>query len=141
MHPIRRQNVDSSGERRRYRRNEYRKTPILQFFNDEGRHEGLFDLSKRWLPRRFLIASGHLLRQAAKKSIARNLLKESMLHSLPCRPSDRCGHRKPYNEAQNQNHKQRKNLSPWHPLRKHFEKGFTKPTRDFATFSSSKPAR
>ena len=75
MNTLRDKNINGSSERRRYRRDEDRKTPILKFFNYERGDQSLLNLGQRRLPRFVLILSRQPMTKTSKEPVAGNSLE------------------------------------------------------------------
>lgn len=88
MDPLRGENVDGPHGRGRRGRDEDRATPIGVPFNNEPRHQGLFDHRKAGgeLPR--FIVIDELLTQPANHPKAWNMIEQVLLNDPPCEPAD-----------------------------------------------------
>src|SRR5262245_27390406 len=82
MNAVRREDIDSSSERRWYRGHENREAPVLQFLNNEGRNESLLNLGKCRLPHVLLILPCHSLSQAPKERVAWYSFEKRLLDAL-----------------------------------------------------------
>src|SRR5262247_2220821 len=93
MHALRREDVDGPGKRSRGGRNKDSETAVLKLFNNERRHERLFDFGEGRLPHVFLAASRDLLGQTPKERITWDSFEKRFLYPLSCRSPFRCANR------------------------------------------------
>src|SRR4030095_13378382 len=93
MHALRREDVDGPGKRSGGRRNKDSETAVVKFFNNERRHERLFDFGHGRLPHVLLAASRDCLGQAPKEDITWDSFKKRLLYPLSCRSSFWCPNR------------------------------------------------
>ena len=89
MHPFGSENIDGSGKRRRYRRNENREAAVVQFFNNECGNKCLLNFGQGRLPCALLVFPGYALRQAPKQCVTWDSFEKRFLDTLsdcsPCR--------------------------------------------------------
>ena len=70
MHPVARQDVDAAGHRRRRRGDEHRVGAVLEFLDDQCRHQRVLDLHQCGLQRLLLALPGQALGQPAQEGVA-----------------------------------------------------------------------
>src|SRR5262245_17711105 len=83
MHAFRSEDIDGPGNRCGRRRHKNGETPVLEFFNDECRHESLFNFGQGRPPHLFLATSRQLLGQTPKECITWDSFEKRFLESLP----------------------------------------------------------
>src|SRR5262245_58281995 len=111
MDPVRGENIDGAGERRRHRGNENREAAVRQFFDDKRRDQGFFNLGERGLPDVFLIIlTRQSLRQTPKERVAGHSFEERFLDALLDRVAGGGAYGSTDKETDNQYEEERENM-------------------------------
>src|SRR5215470_294190 len=90
MHAFWGEDIDGPRKGRWGRWHKNSETPVLEFLNDECRHESLFNFGQRRFPHVFLATSHQLLGQTPKECITWDSFEKRFLDPVPSRLSYRC---------------------------------------------------